>query len=121
MCKILVTALCLFPVVTFAKFINPMEFDGSEDQKSEVIEYIKERVHKDYCDSQLDMCQDTVLRMMERENLDAFKQATQAKDKRIMDQVINDYCDSALDMCNYSTINMMYIENLKSSKESLEW
>lgn len=119
--KILLTALCCFPVVTFAKFINPMEFDGSEAQKSEVIEYIKERVHKDYCESQLDMCQDTTLRMMERENLDSFKEATQAKDKKIMNKVIKDYCRSGLDMCNYVTINMMYKENLKASKESLEW
>ena len=59
--------------------------------------------------------------MMERENLDAFKEASQAKDERIMGQVINDYCDSDLDMCNYSTINMMYKENLNSSKESLKW
>ena len=119
--KVILTAICFFPVVTSAKFINPMEFDGSEAQKNEVIEYIKERVHKDYCESELAMCQDTVLRMMERENLDAFKKATQAEDKKIMNQVINDYCDSDLDMCNYSTINMMYSENLKSSKENLQW
>lgn len=119
--KILLTALFLFPAVCSAKFINPMEFDGSEAQKSEVIEYIKDRVYKDYCESELKMCQDSVLRMMERENLDAFKEASQAKDERIMGQVINDYCDSGLDMCNYSTINMMYKENLNSSKESLKW
>ena len=50
MSKILLTALFLFPAVCSAKFINPMEFDGSEAQKSEVIEYIKDRVYKDYCE-----------------------------------------------------------------------
>lgn len=119
--KLLLVALCSFPVISFAKFINPMEFDGSEAQKNEVIQYIKDRVHKDYCEGALDMCQESTLRMMERENLDAFKQATQAKDKKIMDKVIKDYCHSALDMCNYSTINMMYNENMKASKESLQW
>lgn len=119
--KLLSVALLLFPVVSLAKFVNPLEFDGSETQKNEVIQYIKDRVHKDYCEGQLDMCQETTLRMMERENLDAFKQATQAKDKKIMDKVIKDYCHSALDMCNYVTINMMYNENAKASKESLQW
>lgn len=119
--KLILTCFCFFPVVAFAKFINPMEFDGSEAQKKEVIEYIKARVHKDYCEGKLDMCQDTTLRMMERENLDAFKQASQAQDKKIMDKVIKDYCRSGLDMCNYSTINMMYNENLKASKDKLEW
>ncbi|EIQ5747186.1 hypothetical protein LVE42_004674, partial [Salmonella enterica] len=67
------------------------------------------------------MCQDTTLRMMERENLEAFKRATQAKDKKIMNQVIKDYCLSGVDMCNYATIDMMYKENLKASKQNLEW
>ncbi len=119
--KIILTAVCCFPIVTFAKFINPMDFDGSDAQKQEVIEYIKARVHKDYCEGELDMCDDTTLRMMERENLDAFKQASQAKDKKIMDRVIKDYCHSSLDMCDYTTINMMYNENLKASKEQLQW
>ncbi|EHE5993974.1 hypothetical protein JMS34_002846 [Salmonella enterica] len=119
--KFLLIALCCFPAVTFAKFINPMDFDGSEAQKNEVIEYIKAQVHKDYCESQIDMCRDTTLRMMERENLEAFKRATQAKDKKIMNQVIKDYCLSGVDMCNYSTIDMMYKENLKASKQNLEW
>lgn len=119
--KLLLIAFCVFPVVSFAKFVNPLKFDGSEAQKNEVIQYIKDQVHKDYCEGQLDMCQETTLRMMERENLDAFKQATQAKDKKVMDQVIKDYCHSGLDMCNYVTINMMYNENAKASQEKLEW
>lgn len=34
MSKILLTALFLFPAVCSAKFINPMEFDGSEAPSS---------------------------------------------------------------------------------------
>lgn len=105
----------------YADFVHPMDFDGSEAQKNRVIKIIKDRVRKDYCESGLDMCQETTLRMMESENLKAFKQATQAKNRKIMNRVIKDYCNSGLDMCNYSTILMMYRENIKASKSSLAW
>jgi hypothetical protein len=98
-----------------------MDFDGSEAQKNRVIQIIKKRVKKDYCESSLDMCQPTTIVMMESENLKAFKNTTQAKNRKIMDRVIKDYCNSALDMCSYVTINMMYQENLKASKSSLNW
>lgn len=120
MYKKVVLLVLLFSATSHAKFIHPMDFDGSEEQKKEVIEYIKNNVHKDYC-GQLDMCQPSNLRMMENENLNAFKKATQAKNRKIMDQVIRDYCLSGLDMCSYSTIQMMYEENNKADSEELAW
>ncbi|WP_318387731.1 hypothetical protein [Enterobacter sp.] len=59
--------------------------------------------------------------MMEQENLKAFKEASQAKDKKIMESVINTYCNGSLNMCDYTTINMMYNQNHKASKEELQW
>ncbi|WP_294963202.1 hypothetical protein [uncultured Gilliamella sp.] len=117
--KIIVVSM-LFSTAAHAKFIHPMDFDGSEAQKQEVIEYIKANVKKDYCD-QLGICQAYDLRMMEQENLNAFKKATKAKNRKIMDQVINDYCNSVLDMCDYSDIQMMYEENIKADNEELSW
>jgi len=118
---ILILLILLIPIHSFADFIHPMEFDGSETQKNRVIEIIKERVKKDYCQSGIDMCQDTTLRMMEQENLNAFKESTKAGNKKIMDRVIKDYCKSGIDMCSYSTILMMYKENLNASKKKLDW
>lgn len=120
MFKKIVLLSMLFSTAAQAKFIHPMDFDGSEAQKQEVIEYIKGNVKKDYCE-QLDMCQASNLRMMEQENLNAFKKATKAKNRKIMDQVIKDYCNSGLDMCSYSNILMMYEENNKADKEELSW
>jgi hypothetical protein len=120
MLKKLILATMLFSTAAHAKFIHPMDFDGSEAQKEEVIKYIKDNVKKDYCDK-LDMCQASNLRMMERENLNAFKKATQAKNRKIMDQVIHDYCTSGLDMCSYINIQMMYEENNKADNEKLSW
>ena len=98
-----------------------MDFNGSETQKNEVIQYIKARVRSDYCDGELDMCQNTTLRMMEKENLKAFKNATQATDRKTMNRVIKDYCNSGLDMCNYTTIYMMYKENVSAGEDDLDW
>lgn len=117
--KTLLLLIVLFPLHALADFIHPMDFDGSKAQKSRVIQIIKAKVKKDYCDT-LDMCQPSTLRMMEQENLNAFKEATQATNRKIMDRVIKDYCYT-IGMCDYSTILMMYKENLKASKKELEW
>ncbi|MGE4775223.1 hypothetical protein [Yersinia enterocolitica] len=119
--KTIAASLFLMTFSVNANFIHPMDFDGSEAQKNEVIEYIKSTVKSDYCNDTLDMCQDTMLRMMEGENLNAFKLATKATNRKIMDRVIKDYCNSGLNMCNYVMINMMYEENLKASNKSLAW
>ena len=101
------------------KFIHPLDFDGSDAQKNEVISYIQERVKADYCKT-IDMCQETTLRMMENKNLEAFKSLTQATDRKILDRAIHDYCDT-IDMCSYQMVEMMYNQNLKKSKEKLTW
>jgi hypothetical protein len=106
-------------VCSAATILNPMDFDGSEAQKKQVIDFITATVKKDYCEK-IDMCQESTLRMMEKQNLDAFKEATKATDRKIMDSVIRDYCDK-IDMCNYGTIWMMYKQNLKASTKTLSW
>jgi len=106
---------------SFAGFLHPMDFDDSDSQKNKVIAYIKQQVKDDYCNSAVDMCQPSMLRMMEKENLEAFKKATRANNRKIMDRVIKDYCNSAVDMCNYVMIFMMYQENEKAANQSLEW
>ncbi|MFM1688124.1 hypothetical protein ACJ7VZ_06335 [Aeromonas salmonicida] len=119
--KSVILGMMLFPLSAMAGFIHPMDFDGSEGQKQEVIKYIKDKVKQDYCDGELDMCQPTTLRMMEQQNLDSFKKANQATDRNIMDRVIQDYCNGDLDLCTYGTIWMMYQQNLKASKKELSW
>jgi hypothetical protein len=114
-------ALIIFnsAVCSAATILNPMDFDGSEAQKKQVIESITATVKKDYCEK-IDMCQESTLRMMEKQNLDAFKEATKATDRKIMNAVIHDYCEK-IDMCNYGTIWMMYKQNSKASNKSLTW
>ncbi|PMH29855.1 hypothetical protein BCU71_16140 [Vibrio lentus] len=102
-----------------AGFIHPLDFSGSEAQKNEVITHIQNRVKKDYCQT-VDMCQESLLRMMEQENLEAFKRLTQAKNRSVLDRAIHDYCGT-VDMCTYQMVEMMYNENLKASQTQLSW
>lgn len=108
-----------FSSVVSAGFVHPLKFDGSEVQKKEVIDYIKLRVKHDYC-GVVDMCQEVMLRMMEKENLDSFKRLTKAENKVILDRAIHDYCGT-VDMCTYQMIEMMYEQNLKASQTPLDW
>lgn len=101
--------------------LHPMDFDGSQEHKDQAINFIKKRVEKDYCEGAIDMCQPSTLRMMEQQNLKAFKKSTQATNRQIMDKVISDYCNGAVDMCNYTTIQMMYEKNFKASQQELNW
>ena len=119
--NLLLLAFLSFSFNAFADFIHPMDFDSSEAQKNRVIQIIKNRVKKDYCEGAIDMCQSTTLRMMEKQNLAAFKQASKAKNRNIMDRVIKDYCLGSVDMCNYTTIIMMYKQNLQASQKELNW
>lgn len=120
MLKKIMFVTLLFSASIQAKFIHPMDFDGSEAQKQQVISYIKTNVQKDYCDN-LGMCQPSTLRMMETENLNAFKLATKATNRKIMNQVIRDYCTSGLNLCSYINIQMMYEENVNADNQELSW
>ena len=98
-------------------FVNPITYNESETSKKNVINYIKSNVKKQY--SQINMSDPLTLRMMEDENLKAFKRLIHAGNKPLLQKVINQYC--AINMCNYVTIKMMYEEQFKASKKTLKW
>ena len=78
---------------------------------------MKYKVKKTY--SAIGMDNASTLRMMERENLNAFKELLKSKNKSILRRVEKTYCD--IGMCNYTTILMMYKEESKAANQSLEW
>ena len=98
-------------------FVSPINFVSTESNKKKVVSYIQKQVKKDY--SAIGMDDPSTLRMMEEENLDAFKELTKVTNTSLLKKVIKTYCD--IGMCNYSTILMMYKEQEKASKKTLEW
>jgi hypothetical protein len=65
------------------------------------------------------MSDPSTLRMMEKENLKAFKELIKVNNKSLLQNVIKTYC--SIGMCNYTTILMMYKQQSKDSKETLKW
>ena len=104
-----------------ADFLHPLDFDDSDAQKEKVVSIIKESTRQTYCKSGVDLCQASTLRMMENNEMKAFKKLTTATDRKLMDQVIATYCKGPVDMCNYSTISMMYNSEMKASQKELTW
>lgn len=117
--KTLVLAiLTLVCVSAFADdFIHPLDFRGTEQEKKAVIAFIQEYVKDTY--TAIGMGDPATLRMMEREELEAFKKLTAAKNRKLLDEVIRTY--RPIGMGSYTTISMMYEEQLKASQESLAW
>lgn len=118
-------SLILAMVITGSAFalgsqniFNPMEFTGTEAQKTEVIAGIQRNVYNTYC-VEGDMCSESTLRMMEKAELTAFKYLTQIESNMdLYNGVVQTYCVD-IDMCDYSTIAMMYDSEVKASKETL--
>lgn len=116
--------LFLFSIITVTcfsaraqSFVNPLDFEETEVFKKRVIEFIQKDVKRKY--GELGMDDATTLRMMENEELKAFKELIGAENRRLLQKTIDKYC--GIGMCDYSTINMMYKEELKAESKSLDW
>lgn len=107
----------IFSKVIGQTFVSPIGFVETEINKQRVIEFIQKQVKHDY--SAIGMDDPSTLRMMETENLKAFKELTKVSNTSLLRDVIEKYC--GIGMCNYSTIWMMYKEQEKASQKSLKW
>ncbi|WP_117880202.1 hypothetical protein [Aureibaculum luteum] len=115
---IIVLGCILFASNVFSQsFVSPINFVENEINKHKVISFINKQVKDDY--SAIGMDDPSTLRMMEKENLKAFKKLTEATNSSLLKTVIKTYCE--IGMCNYSTILMMYNEQNKASKKTLKW
>lgn len=125
--KILLTFFVLFYSSNiFGKdIIDPLSFSGSQSEKNAVISFIERDVKKTYCENELleSMCTNSILRMMEEEELQSFKKLIYAKNKNILNEVINSYCNNSLleSMCTYTIILMMYEEEVTAAGKKLDW
>lgn len=116
--SILILCVGLFGLNLMAQsFVSPINYVDNEENRQKVIAFIKKQVKDDY--TAIDMGDALTLRMMEEENLKAFKELVKVKNKTLLKEVIKTYCE--IGMCNYSTILMMYKEQEKASNETLSW
>ena len=114
----LVFGIVFFASNLFAQsFVSPIDFISNETNKKRVISFIEKQVKDDY--SAIGMDNPLILRMMEAENLKAFRELTKVTNTSLLKDVIKDYCK--IGMCNYVIILMMYNEQNKASNKTLEW
>jgi len=115
--KLLLILLCL-PIIGLGQsFVSPIDYNNTEANQKRVISYIQKNVKETY--SLIGMDDPSTLRMMEKENLNAFKELIKISNTSLLQNVIKIYCE--IGMCNYSTILMMYREQNKANNETLEW
>lgn len=100
-----------------ASFVDPGAFKGSASEKEQVVAWIKYNIKEEY--SAIGMDDAMTLRMMETEDLNAFKELTQVDDKELLKRVIKDYTSIGMD--TYNVIWMMYQEQKKASNKTLSW
>ena len=115
--KSLLILLCLALIGLGQSFISPINYSNTETNQKRVISYIQKDVKETY--SAIGMDDPSILCMMEKENLNAFKELIKVSNISLLQNVIKTYCE--IGMCNYSTILMMYIEQNKANTETLEW
>ncbi|MBI0165146.1 hypothetical protein BGI15_02845 [Snodgrassella alvi] len=110
--KTILFLILLYSALVQAEFIHPMDYDGSQEQKKAVKQFIKQQVQHDYC-QELNICNASALRKMEKKNFRAFMKTTHATDRKVMDEAI-DHCMHYMDMCEYSIIELKYSDIKKS-------
>lgn len=120
-CHFLIFLSLMLPLSALAMpkgFVNPNDFTDTEEEEKAVIQYVKDRVKSDL--KQISMDQESMLRMMEEEDLKAFKLLTKVEDKKMLSTVIDTYCNQ-INMCSYQILKMMYEEESQASHKSLSW
>lgn len=120
----LLAACLVFSSTVFAApdgYVDPITFDGSDAQKTQVINFIKKNVDTAYCKG-LGQCSATLLRMMEEAQLKSFKNLakTAREHQKEYKQVYKDYC-VGIGQCDYSTLEMMFKEEVKNASKQLTW
>ena len=118
--------MIFFSTPSIAKnIIHPLDFKESEQEKENIISFIEKNIYEIYCENEMlsSMCTNSLLRMMEDDELDSFKKLTRAKEESILNNVIQTYCQNSMleDMCTYGTILVMYEDEVRASGEKLSW
>lgn len=103
---------------TFDKyFVDPNSYQDTPENRKRVIDYIKLEVKETY--SSIGLGDPVTLRMMEKENLDAFKVLIKVKNKELLKSVIKKY--SNIGVYNYSSYLMMYNAQIDALNTELSW
>ncbi len=71
-------------------FVNPLEFDNTDQQRQKVISYIKNGTLHKYCDSEDDACHPNILQLSQADNLTAFIELSAIQNKEYLNSLIDE-------------------------------
>lgn len=112
--KNLILMMTLFLSFAFSQpqgFVNPLEFDNTDQQRQKVISYIKNGTLHKYCDSEDDACHPNILQLSQADNLTAFIELSAIQNKEYLNSLIDEYCNSEFFQCSYENLLKVYEEN----------
>lgn len=98
-------------------FINPMNFNGTDKEKDEVIEFIKVSTKKSL--ELIGMDSDTLKREMEQQQLNSFKELTKATDKEVMEKCIKNL--EMIGTLDYTLLKGTYDQEISAKNKELKW
>jgi len=102
--KIVLTFLLTFSFTFSVSFINPINFNNNRAGQKKVNDWVKTRTKE-----QMDVIgagSPAYVKMMVRENLNAFKELLRVKDKALLAKIIKE--NRAVGADDYSSILLMY-------------
>ena len=117
--KILLLLFLLFPSVSFGdNLISPIGFQDTDENRKKVLSFIEKNVKNEL--SSIGMDDPSYLRVIEKQELQAFKKLIKVKDTKLLRKVIIGNC-SIFGMCNYDSILVIYMQEKKASNSKLKW
>lgn len=103
-----------------SNFLHPMDFKNTDEQKQQVINYIKVQTKKSLeMLEMIDSYNNILAREMEQQELNSFKALTQAKDRQVMDNLIKQL--KSINSLNYILLKEMYDQEMMASSQELTW
>ena len=116
---IFLLAICSFALTGYCQsFVSPIGFEQNDASKESVLAYIRKQVKAD-C-AKIGMDDPSTLRLMEQENLKAFKELITVTNVSLLKRVIKTYCEDT-GICDYQTLLIMYNQENKDSQKKTEW
>lgn len=122
--KIIIFTILYISMLAFSQprgFIHPLKYDGSEEQKMKLIEYIDNSVFRSHCDGSHDNCHSMIMDFDKEENYRAFMELTKVSNAPYLEKVIKEYCGLGLFQCSYENILHAYKATLWCDKALIEY
>ena len=104
---ILGVLLSIYATFSYAGFLHPMDYTGTDEQNKQIKEYVSQQVKKEQCSMSKDSCESKMKATTVLE-LEAFQKLAKTTDRKKIDDLLEFWCRSPEEPCYYGIVLMMY-------------